>query len=212
MAFRYDLPPSSFPLRQGEIIQNLQEVVPDASGNDSLTDATQRIAAYQIEHPFAIIVSQDCDLTQDCRARAQPNPKLDTLLVHIQFCELFPAYEIKDRGMDSKEWRQVKGNKLARYHHMDEASIGSDEQSTVPDLCADFKRTFSLDVAYTYWLVSSGAAVRKATVPDPYLRDFIHRLHSFLSRVPLPDDADMELPPGNWLERFIRRLRYPTNK
>lgn len=212
MGFRYDLPPSSFPIRQGEIIQNLQEVTPDASGSGAITDATQEMPVYLVEHPFAMVVSQDCDLTQDYRTRVQSEPNSETLLTHVQFCELFPASEIRARNIGSKEWRQVRDNKWERYHHLNQASIGSSEESTLPDLCADFKRTFSLDVAYAYWLVSSGSAVRKATLPEPYLRDFVHRLHGFLSRVPLPDDTDLELPVVNPLARLVRRLRHLTHR
>lgn len=196
MTFRYDSPPISSPLRQGEVIQSLREVIPITSGLQKLSDETKTIPVYQSFYPFAMVVSQDCDLDQDCKARNRTEPDRSKLLAHIQFCELFPENEIRiPRKLGHKDWTRVNENQYERYHHLNGASIVDNQNGDLPDLYADFKRTFSLDVGYAYWLISSATSARIALLLDPYLRDFIHRLHSFLSRVPLPDQGDSEPPP-----------------
>lgn len=188
MVSRYDIPPESFPLRQGEVLCNLLEVIPATSEIEDLSDETKTVPVYPTHYPFAIIVSQDCDLIHDWNARNQKEQDESKLLTHIQFCELFQESEIRTPGkFDTQMWKRVRQNQDERYHHFDEAPIGESDQDSLPHLYADFKRIFSLPVDYAYWLTPTGPSTRKAVLQDPYLRDFIHRLHSFLSRVPLPE-------------------------
>lgn len=188
MVSRYNIPSESFPLRQGEVLCNLIEITPATSEIEDLSNETKTVPVYQTHYPFAITVSQDCDLTWDWNARNQHEQDNSKLLTHIQFCELFQESEIRTPGrFDSQLWKRVSQNQDERYHHFDEAPIGESGEDSLPHLYADFKRTFSLPVDYTYWLISTGNSTRKAVLANPYLLDFIHRLHGFLSRVPLPE-------------------------
>lgn len=139
----------------------------------------------RLDHPYAIIISQDCDLEWDYRARHGQVPD-DKLLAHVLFCDLFLPNEIRSGGrLNSELFRRVKQNQDERYHHFDAAPIHETGQA-LPELYADFKATFSLPVEFVYSLTSGGKATRRGFLPAPYLQDFIQRLYSFLGRVAIP--------------------------
>jgi hypothetical protein len=197
-------------LRQGEIINNLSEFTPQISEAESISDLRKRATFDPITHPYVIVVSQDCDLEWDYRARSK-EASGDKLLTHILFCALFTLDEVRIRsGLKSELWKRVRQNQDERYHHLDESLLVSAEQcttefvagvykmssadfhekygaeETVPELIADFKTTFSLSNEVAYWLVSTGEATRKGALLSPHLEDFMHRLYSFLGRVATP--------------------------
>ena len=198
-------------LRQGEIISNLVEFKLRTSEAKSINDVSEKGKADQITHQYVIVVSQDCDLEWDYKARSEEASE-DKLLTHILFCALFPLDEVRNRGrLKSELWKRVGQNQDERYHHLDEALLISTEQCTnefvadihkmstedfhkkygteeiVPELIADFKTTFSLPNEFAYWLVASGQANRKGALFSPYLEDFMHRLYGFLGRVATPE-------------------------
>ena len=193
MAPRYIISPSSYYINQGEIMCNLYEINPDISEADDFPNVATSLPVYPTPHLNVIVVTQDCDLKQDRDARNTAEPDESKLLTHIQFCELFLETEIRSsRGLTSQPWKRVNQNQDERFHHLYEETI-DDGAEHVPDLYADFKRIFSLPVEYTYQLLEKGGVTRKVLLQDPYLRDFVQRLHSFLSRVPLPEITVTEL-------------------
>lgn len=184
MPLVYSIPPSEFPLRQCEIIENLLEIFPIRSEDAVLRDDSSAPPVVRRMHPRAVIVTQDCDLNWDWQTKQEEAPNPGKLLNHIQFCPLYQHDEIRwDRGFNSKLWERVTSNQDERYHQFLEASVGEDDRSTLPILYADFKNVFSLACDFVYWQVSSGFAVRRALINNRYGLDFIHRLFSYLSRV-----------------------------
>lgn len=202
---------NSVSLKQGEIISDLVEFKLQTSEAKSVKDVYKAAKFDPITHPYVIVVSQDCDLDWDYKARAERASE-DKLLTHILFCALFPLDEVRSRsGLKSELWKRVMQNQDERYHHLDEGLIVSAEQCTnesisaihemssedfheqyetgeiVPELIADFKTTFALPTEFAYWLVSTGQANRKGALFPPYLEDFMHRLYGFLGRVATPD-------------------------
>jgi hypothetical protein len=98
-------------LRQGEILTDLIEVRLRLS---SLTEKTPLVD--QVNHPYAVIVSQDCDLIQDFGARNQGGVSPDKLIPAVLFCEVITAEEL--RGRDSIKtdiWKRIRANKDERY-------------------------------------------------------------------------------------------------
>lgn len=174
--------PSNIPwLRQGEIIKDLFELqlqIPDVG------TLSQPQKFNPIDHPYSIIASPDCDLEWDYKARHGQAPE-HKQLTHILFCSLFLEGEVRLRNINSELFKRVRQNQDERYHSLAPAPINGLEDY-LPWLFADFKITFSLPVSYVYWLVSSGQAIRKGSLPSPHLEDFIHRLYSFLGRVATP--------------------------
>jgi len=180
------LPPEPLWLRQGEIIENLFELWPRVSEGETI-DVEQTAKLDRIDHPYAIVISQDCDLELDFKAR-HGQASDDKLLRHVLFCVLYSPDEIRIRaGLDSSQlFKRARQNQDERYHHFNEAPIDKTER-VLPDLYADFKATFSLPIEFAYSLTSSGHATRIGFLPSPYLQDFIHRLYSFLGRVAVPE-------------------------
>lgn len=184
MAFHY-IPSESPHLRQGEIIENLIELRPFISPGETI-DVKQDTPLTRIDHKYAIIVSQDCDLEWDYKAR-QDDPNDARLISHVLFCDLFLEDEIHEpRGLTHELWKRVRQNQDERYHLFDEAPVGETGQ-TLPKLFVDFLATFSLPTEFVYSLTSSGHVTRIGFLPHPYLQDFTHRLYSFLGRVAIPD-------------------------
>ena len=183
MAFFYVQHNSPF-LRQGEIISNLFElklVIPQRKTIDVNNEKFVPVV-----HPYVIVVSQDCDLEWDYKARFE-GASVHKLITHILCCSLFSRYEITDETKQkSRRFDVVKQNQDERYHYLSEAPV-HDTESNLPELIADFKTTFSLPTEFVYWLISTGQAFRKGALFSPYLEDFMHRLYSFLGRVATPE-------------------------
>lgn len=184
MPLRYLLP-SNGPLSQGEIMENILELRPHISPEQSI-DIPGSARLDPIEHKYAIVVSQDCDLEWDYSARQQATAG-DKLLQHILFCDLYSEDEIRNRSnLRSDLFKRVKQNQDERYHHLKEGFVGETQQ-TLPELYADFKLVFSLPSDFVYLLASRGISTRRAVLPPLYIQDFVQRLHNFLARVPIPE-------------------------
>ena len=196
MPLQYDFPPTQPPFRQGEIVHNLLEISPTYSEDiTELCDESKSPKVVRVTHPMAVIVTQDCDLRWDWMFRNSPekvrkNEKDENkLLTHIHFCDLFEKGEIRGtRGFSSPLWERVQATQDERYHRFKEGVIGDAGGEMLSEVYVDFKRVFSLPSEYAYWLVTSGFSTSKAVIAEPYLRDFIHRLFSYLSRVAVPED------------------------
>ena len=183
MAFFYVLPNSLF-LRQGEIIENLFELQPKIHEGMTI-ELDQPVKLDRVDHPYSIVVSQDCDLEWDYKAR-QRQASADKLLTHVLFCALFSQDELRVRSsLGSDIFKRVRQNQDERYHRLGEAPVNGTDGS-LPELFADFKIAFSLPTEFLYWLVSTGQVARKGVLVSPYLEDFMHRLYTFLGRVATP--------------------------
>jgi hypothetical protein len=178
-------------LKQGEIISNLFALKLQIPAETTI-HATKQPTFDSINYPYAMIVSQACDLEGDYEARFGGGSE-HKLLEYVLFCGLFLRGEIKDESKrKSEEFRRIRKNQNERYHYLTEAPVQG-TQDTLPEFVADFKTTFSLPTDFTYWLVSSGQATREGALLSPYLEDFMHRLYSFLGRVATPTAKPLEL-------------------
>ena len=185
MAFFYVQHHSPF-FRQGEIVNNLFELKLQITGQKSIDDVRKDAKFDPIVHQYVIVVSQDCDLEWDYKARLGHAPE-GKLLTHILFCALFTQAEVRSRsGLKHELWKRARQNQDERYHRLDEALINGTEER-LPELIADFKMTFSLPNEFAYWLVSTSQAIRKGALSSPYLEGFMHRLYYFLGRVATPE-------------------------
>lgn len=184
MVFSYVRHDSPF-LRQGEIVANLLEPKLQIAELTAI-DSSQPAKVEPVNHPYSMIVSPDCDLEWDYKAR---NDKAlsHKLLTNMMFCELFPPEDITDQSKRKSEaFRLIKHKQDQRYHYLETAQVSGTDES-LPELIADFKVTFSLPVEFVYWLILTNQAIRKGGLLSPYLEDFMHRLYSFLGRVATPE-------------------------
>lgn len=169
-------------LRQGEILSGLIQLKvssPDLKGGEPPK-------VEQVVHPYAIVMTQDCDLDLDHRARnGSVGP--DKILPSILFCEAQEAASLR-ASSDSKTWDRVKINKDERYHFLEAAPVACDARASgVPELGIDFKRYFTLTAAEPYARLTDGTAERRCRLTSPYLEHLSTRFCYFQFRVALPE-------------------------
>jgi hypothetical protein len=173
-------------LRQGEILSDLDQFRLDVS-----TLSTDSIAGQPFRHPFAVLLTQDCDLEQDFTAR-QKGEVTDKLLPGLLFCQVAKAEELFSRlGGRRKEWERmnVDKNKNERYHFLQKVDASCDAQQVgIDELGIDFKRYVTVPAAEVYRRIELGEAKRRCVLKSPYLEHFSSRFAYFLSRVALPLD------------------------
>ena len=178
-------------LRQGEILTGVVQYKPVVGG---LLQETE-LSFDAVLHPYTIVVTQDCDLDWDYRAKRAENPQLSKLLNSIILCEIAAAREIKDTAdnMNSREWKLVESHRHERFYFFEKVPPEYEvEQEGLPELTADFKKVFGIDVATLYRQIELGVVKRRTVLASPYLEHFSRRYHSFHSRVALPFQYESE--------------------
>jgi hypothetical protein len=184
--------PASGAFRQGEI---LSDVVQVHISRDSVNPEAEEVGVEQKLHPQAIILTQDCDLDWDFKAREQgeEDNKLQLKLVpNILLCEMIPADtlrgQMRNAGVGGSDlWKRIVGNRDERYHFFPpwraETDISSDG---LPELVVDFKRVFTVPTDELYARLQYGVR-RRAVLQSPYLQHFSARFGYYCLRVALPE-------------------------
>ena len=181
-------------LRQGEILTGVVQYKPVI--NELLQD-NQELSFDAIVHPYAIVVTQDCDLDWDYRDRQATKSQSSKLLNSVLLCEITTAQEVRDiedkKVMNSKEWNLVESHRHERYYFFEKISSACDsEQIGLPELTADFKRIFGIDAEILYRQIEVGMVKRRSILVSPYLEHFSRRYHSFHERIALPSQYESE--------------------
>ncbi|HEY8505607.1 MAG TPA: hypothetical protein VIL46_13565, partial [Gemmataceae bacterium] len=148
-------------------------------------------------HPFAVVLTQDCDLEQDFRVRFPEAKPSDKLIPGVLFCEVATAEELFGiiRQTNKKLWDRIKISKDERYHFLQKVDPSSDLLNEgLPELAIDFKRYFTIPTDEVYRRIEVGEAKRRCVLVSPYLEHLSSRFAYFLSRVALPEDHFSE--PG----------------
>lgn len=137
-------------------------------------------------HPLAVVVSQDCHLEWDYKARHGLVGSHE-LLSHILFCDLFQHDEIRGRGdlMNSGIWKRIRQNQDERHHSFPGVSAENGDAILSP-VIMDFKSYFSMPTGMVYMQLERNWVVRKGILPVPHGYAASHRLMGFLGRVALP--------------------------
>ncbi|MGB3691337.1 MAG: hypothetical protein WBG70_04055 [Spirulinaceae cyanobacterium] len=178
-------------LRQGEILTGVVQYKPKIDQIN--TSGSSNIPFQKIVHPYAIIVSQDCDLDWDYDARR--NTKEDKSKEHkrlnsILLCEVDTAKAIKDNknnNINSKDWNYIKTNRHQRYHFFQAVTSEIDlDKKGLPELTSDSKQVFGIDAENLYSQIRNGLSKRRSILISPYLEHFSVRYHFFHQRVALP--------------------------
>lgn len=181
-------------LRQGEILTDVVQYNPVVS---DLSLEAEDLSFEPIIHPYAIVVTQDCDLDWDYRARQTTNSQPAKLLNSIILCEIATAREVRDIAdknvMNSGEWNWVKSQRHERFYFFERIPIESElEQIGLPELTADFKKVFGINAATLYRQIELGIVKRRTVLSSPYLEHFSRRYYSFHGRVALPHQYESE--------------------
>jgi len=189
-------------LWQGEILGNLPQwkLTPEglvASGAhlDPEPGVARPIAieVVPIDHRFVVVLTQDCDLVQDFKARAEGKESLLNLLV----CDAYPEEEAHARFRSLPDrWQKLKQNQMERYQFLQAVAPHEDLSGRgLSALVLDFKDCFTLPTAEVYQRLELGTR-RRSRLLSPYLEHMIHRFHNFQSRVALPRDHLTGPPAG----------------
>lgn len=169
------------PLRQCDILSGIVQYNPLASKN------REPVRFNQVTHPFAIVLSQDCDLDWDYRARCNESPQ-HKRIPNVLFCEAIEAEKLRGReDINSHIWRRITQNIDERYGFLEQVAAEHDACGEgIPELGIDFKRYFTLATPEIYSQVDHGVAKRRARLLSPYLEHLASRFMAFQARVALP--------------------------
>jgi len=179
-------PPSvQHALRQGEILTNLIQIHLDLQ-----TIGLPEPRVTPRRHEYALVLSQDCDLDLDFKARAG-TISADKLIPCVLFCEVITAQELRfgPGGMNSTIWGNVRANKHERYQFLQKVEPTEDcSRKGFPELGIDFKRYFTIQADEVYRRIELGEAQRRCVLSSPYLEHLCRRFANYLRRVALPLD------------------------
>lgn len=178
-------------MRQGEILANVREYVPTLDAIDG-----GDLVINVIEHPFLLIVSQDCDLDWDYNAnnyladdasgeQIVDNPRSIT---SVLCCELHEAGAIRHReGVNSGMWKQIRNNSDERYQFLSTIEVSDGLPHGMPETCIDFKRFVSIRPSILYRQIRNHTCVRRGVLMSPYMEQVCRRYSCYASRIALPE-------------------------
>lgn len=175
------------PLRQGDILEGLIELRPDVSGSIVEVVASEHPPVERVRHPWAIILSPDCDLEWDFEARRGHAQAETKQVSHILLCDLEDESQIRAvRVKGNEQFRWAKGNRDERYHYLPQSRITA-SQDELAEYFIDFKRVFSLPTEYLLSVLNIGLVTRHGYLRPPWVQHLADRFTYFLGRVGLPD-------------------------
>jgi len=174
-------------LRQGEVIEAIRELRFNLTNISEETIGAQSLLVDRVDHPWTIVLSPDCDLDWDFKARMglleQPSTKR---ISHVLLCDLEDESALRaERVTTSKNRALVKENRDERYHFIPSGEV--ENASILPEFYVDFKRVFALPADYIYAVAESNLVTRHGFLKVPWVQHLAHRFTYFLGRVALPD-------------------------
>lgn len=182
-------------LRQGEVLAGVIQV---HLGSDSLEQNAADVSIEEVVHPYALILTQDCDLDWDYKARTpapgqqaqderEENRRRAKIVPNILFCELATAESLRPRLPGSDVLRRIRTNQDERYHCFPAVSADLDRLDIgLPELVADFKRVFTIPTDELYVRLQA-SATRRSVLQPPFLQHLSTRFGYFCLRVALPE-------------------------
>ena len=174
------------PLRQGLILTGLVQAKLQVDWMGPTFTESGKAPFDLTTHPFVVVLSQDCDLDWDHRAR-EDGGKGDKRLPSVLFCEAIEAKVLRGRSdIKSDIWKRIRLNKDERYQFLQRIPPEEDALGRgLPELGIDFKRYFTIPTDEVYGQLKA-VAKRRARLVSPYLEHLGSRFCHFQSRVALP--------------------------
>ena len=166
-------------LRQSEIITDLvQFTYYPATGE-----------AIEKPHPYAIVLSQDCDLLRDHENQTNG---ASTVLNGVLLFELEPVDDIRGRLPGGDILRRIRRQSEERYHFLEAVPVDLDLLGEgLPQLIIDFRRCYTMPPDEIYRqcaLEGHDGAKRRCRLEIPYREHLQNRVAFYLQRVALPDE------------------------
>ena len=183
-------------LRQGEILSNVIELQVDPQTIENV-DAVSTYDLEPVKHPYAVIVSQDCDLEQGYNFTISNRGNRRHELPSILFCHAEDVDEFRKSHLyrslfeEGPFRRDFRNNDVFRYHFIQ--AVPSELESCdcgVPELGIDFKRYFTMPTAEIYHRIDLGHTQRRTVLQSPYREHFCDRFFNFNNRIALPEEYE----------------------
>lgn len=166
-------------LCQGEILSGIIRVHLDIATVGETSPGIQLV-----EYPYAVVLTQACDLAQDFRTRSIDSEQVPNVL----FCDVRTGTELYATVESKKAWDKIRQNYDPRYHFLEEIPLESDATGLgVPELSIDFKRYFTVPTSEVYARIRIGQTLRRSVLTSPYVEHLSQRFAYFLSRIGLPE-------------------------
>ena len=184
----YARSPQTGPILQGELLSNVTQPHYEI---ESIGTPEPRFRLKV--HPLVLVLSQDCDLELDFRAREKKEePKY---MPNVLLCEVEQAEILRrgNPGMNSTIWDRIWRNKDERYHFLEQVPVEADATGKgLAHLGLDFKRHFTIPTDELYRRIGLQDPVekveRRCSLVSPYLEHLSARFAYFMHRVALPRD------------------------
>jgi hypothetical protein len=141
--------------------------------------------------PYAVVLSQECDLHQDQQNRSdQAKPSQDKYLHSVLLGPAFAAenvrqgthlnmLQVKCEPLNSARWKAVQQNNNDRYHF-----LPAFDPLQVPDIVLDFKHFLTAPRGV---LLTLRQPAYIASVGQLFRDNLSQRFANFLARIALPD-------------------------
>ena len=181
----YELSPhNDSALRQCEIVSGLRRtrLAIDSVGNDE----EPPVVNFE-DHEYAILMTQDCDLDLDYKAR-RGQVGDDKIISDFLLCQALPADEMRGKqNIKSDIWRRITNHAHERYQVLPAIPLDKDLLGEgVPSLGLDFKRFFTMPADEIYRLIELAQTRRRCYLKSPYLEHLSNRFTHFQGRVAVP--------------------------
>lgn len=173
--------PDQTRISQGDIIKDIENKISLPSGD---------IISYTF--PYAIILSQDCDLAQDFTQRFNEKESKNNngLIFSVLVLPLYEAALFRKgthlsgigwemENINSERYKIICSNNNPRYHYLSFSDTHLIEPSII-----DFKHFFTIDIQQFYLIRKEQTIL---TISSLYREQISHRFVHYLSRIGLPD-------------------------
>lgn len=183
---------TGIPLRQGDILSGVFSV-----GFNSQTiqdffaekDFSKRSPGVELQpFPYAVVMSQDCDLARAFTDNADPANLKNLRNVILCALEEEDKFRIAAdiRGDLKKRFIQ---NEDQRYQFIAAVPKELDSETIgIPALGADFRVHFTLPSELLFWGIKAGEIKRRVKLQVPFAEHLTTRFFSYLGRIALPID------------------------
>lgn len=171
---------------QGDIVRDVEYI-------EYFSEKNGNIEVSKIIFPLSIILTQDCDLSQDYKFRwsKKNTPNEDKWLMSVIVAPIynlehvFSGEHLSELDMTMAQisrnktpGKNLKNNETPRYHYLE-----FPKRLSLPPSIIDFKHYYSVNVAY---LKKHKIGNFVCQISDLYREDISHRFASYLSRIGLP--------------------------
>lgn len=182
-------------IHQGDLLEQIEYKFLTFKNDEMIID--------RFTFPYAVVLSQECDLEQDYEARKNIPDKngkcnQDKYLNSLLICPAYLAAEFrggihlnklgyKMEEWTTDQWKIIKSNHNDRFHFLDE-----DTENGLPNLIIDFKHFYTLtrDEIYQVFPINY-----KISLKELFRERLSQRFVNYLSRIGLPVRSENLVSP-----------------